>query len=202
MNPPAPGVLLRGIRAGERRSLTHAPELRTDATFRLESPAFAADGPIPLRYAGTGVGDNISPAFAWSAPPAGTRSLVFLIEDVDVPLPRPLIHTIAILDGTRDSLAEDELAPGPTDDDRADVSLIPAGFGRRGYAGPRPLPGHGTHRYGFHLYAVDTPRSALAEAGSWRELRGLIAGHVLAAAHHFGTAERDATPPREKRASR
>ena len=42
-------------------------------SLTLTSPAFAEGGEIPPRY--TCEGEDVSPPLAWSAPPAGTRSL-------------------------------------------------------------------------------------------------------------------------------
>ena len=55
-------------------------------SFALTSPAFAAGGEIPTRY--TCEGDDISPPLAWSAPPAGTKSLALIVDDPDAPDPK------------------------------------------------------------------------------------------------------------------
>jgi phosphatidylethanolamine-binding protein (PEBP) family uncharacterized protein len=58
------------------------------------------------------------------------------------------------------------------------IRFIPARRGRKGYFGPRPLPRHGLHRYGFHLYALDhalpDPLTGLDD------VLAAAAGHVLA----------------------
>ncbi len=35
------------------------------------------------------------------------------------------------------------------------VIFVPTVLGLSKYSGPRPLPGHGAHRYRFHIYALD-----------------------------------------------
>jgi phosphatidylethanolamine-binding protein (PEBP) family uncharacterized protein len=50
---------------------------------------------VPARHCGQFIGDDISPALAWSALPAGTKGLVFVLEDLDNPSAVPGIHTIA-----------------------------------------------------------------------------------------------------------
>ena len=62
-------------------------------------------------------------------------------------------------------------------------------FGRSGYGGPCPPPGHGPHRYYFTVYAVDVP--ALDVAGRSREdLETALEGHTLAKAQFMGRYER------------
>jgi hypothetical protein len=60
------------------------------------------------------------------------------------------------------------------------------GFGGPGYAGPAPPPGHGPHRYFFHLYALDTDLD-LEHGASRDQLETAIDGHVLAEAELMGT---------------
>ncbi len=51
--------------------------------FRLKSPAFGNEGPIPRKY--TADGENLSPPLEWSDPPPGTRSFALIVEDPDAP---------------------------------------------------------------------------------------------------------------------
>ena len=61
------GQLLRPIRAGEKHLASNDPAIRSvPATLTVSSPAFEPGGAIPSRYAGRGVGDNISPGLSWS----------------------------------------------------------------------------------------------------------------------------------------
>ncbi|WFE54947.1 YbhB/YbcL family Raf kinase inhibitor-like protein [Micromonospora sp. WMMD1155] len=180
------GRLLRGVRAGERRSVARHPALQSSETVVLDSPAFAPGSPIPTRHAGEGVGDNLSPALAWSHVPAGTRQLLLIFEDLDVPLRKPLLHTVALLDAALPGLSEGQLnKPGEG------VRFLPAAFGRTGYAGPRPIPGHGTHTYRFLLYALDRPIADDLPTASVEALLAQASGHVLAAGQLAGTYRRD-----------
>jgi phosphatidylethanolamine-binding protein (PEBP) family uncharacterized protein len=170
--PNTLGKLLHRVRAGEQRSLLSRRDLAAPITIRITSPTFTDGGVIPTKHAGRGVGDNISPALTWSGQPAGTRQLVLIIEDVDVPLPRPLLHTVALIDPQLDSLDEGALHPGTPG-----LSCVPAAFGRIGYAGPRPIRGHGVHHYRFHLLALDQPvRDSVTTVKS---LLNAIADHIL-----------------------
>ena len=60
--------------------------------MRLWSDSWPNGEPIPARYAagkrigeGVGFSDNVSPHLAWSDLPAGTKSLVLICHDFDVP---------------------------------------------------------------------------------------------------------------------
>ena len=54
-------------------------------SFSLRSKAFDDGGEIPTRY--TCQGADVSPSLRWSDPPAGTRSLVLIVDDPDAPDP-------------------------------------------------------------------------------------------------------------------
>ncbi|WP_285724975.1 YbhB/YbcL family Raf kinase inhibitor-like protein [Psychromicrobium xiongbiense] len=191
MPPLSPGRLLRRVRAGDSRSIAHHPALAVPPSeMTLSSPAFANGGTIPVVHAGRGVGQNRSPALEWSGLPEGTQQLLLVIEDTDVPLPRPILHTIALLDpaiGTppQPFLPENELAAEVTG-----VRLVPVIPGIAGYQGPRPLSGHGEHRYGFHLYALSTAIPATAKLRGMADVLRQTSGHLLAAGHLAGVMER------------
>lgn len=168
------GWAFKGKRAGEKHSVRRAPQLAAPQTMDVASTAFAHGGTIPDRYSGPGRGENISPDLTWTAP-AGTAQLLLVIEDIDVPLSRPGIHTIALLPPTVESLAEGVLVP-----ESPGIRYVPAFRGHLGYGGPRPLPGHGVHRYGFHLYALDRELPADPPITGLAALLPLVEGHVLA----------------------
>jgi phosphatidylethanolamine-binding protein (PEBP) family uncharacterized protein len=179
------GRLLYRVRAGEQRSPLAGPEFDAPDTITVSSTVFTDGGAMPLSSAGKGVGDNISPPLCWTGLPPGTRQLVLIIDDVDVPLPRPLIHTIAVIDPTVRGVAAGALQPGT-----AGMRFIPGGFGRRGYAGPRPIPGHGPHRYRFQVFAVEEPIPDTVTTA--KALLATMPGHVLASGVLTGTYQRSA----------
>lgn len=175
------GRALRGRRAEESQSLSHAPELTVATRFTLSSPSFGDGEAIPAKHCGPLIGENVSPALAWSGLPEGTADLVLLLEDIDSPAPPPRIHTIAAFASGDGALAEGALRR-----DNPDVRFLRTPHGGIGYAGPRPLPGHGPHRYRFHLYALDE-RVDLAAVTDAALLPAALAGHVLASATLIGT---------------
>ena len=177
------GRLLRGVRAGARRGPLSGPDFDAPESIRVTSAAFADGAAMPSSSAGKGVGDNTSPDLRWEGVPPQTRQTVLIIDDVDVPLPRPLLHTVAVIEPTVDHVAAGALQPGT-----AGIRFIRADLGHPGYAGPRPIPGHGPHRYRFHVFAIDV--AIATETSSAKALLAAMAGHVLARGTLTGTYER------------
>ncbi|GFG67645.1 phosphatidylethanolamine-binding protein [Mycobacterium kubicae] len=177
------GRLLRGVRAGAQRSPLADIAFGAPESITVTSDAFTDGGVMPASSAGKGVGDNVSPPLRWDGLPSGTRAIVLIVDDIDVPLPRPLLHTVAVLEPTISSVAEGALRPGT-----AGIRFLRADLGHHGYAGPRPIPGHGKHHYRFHLFAVDQPVPDTTTTA-----KGLLAhlrGHLLARGVLTGTYER------------
>jgi len=181
------GRLLRRVRAGERRSPLSGSGFDAPASITVTSAAFTDGGPMPQSSAGKGsgkgLGANTSPALRWSGLPPETRHVVLIIDDVDVPLPRPLLHTIALIDLTLDHVNAGSLQPGS-----AGMRFIRADLGHCGYAGPRPIPGHGPHHYRFQVFAIDdTIPEGVTTA---KALLARMRGHVLARGVLTGTYQR------------
>jgi hypothetical protein len=181
------GTLLRGRRAGDQRLLCHElPVASGEEALQLASSAFAAGGTIPVRYAGEGVGANVSPALAWSALPPATVELVLVMEDPDAPLRRPFVHLIAAgIDPSLNRLEDGALSAL----DGAPCVFGLTTFRHLGYCGPRALPGHGTHRYVFQLFALGRP-SGLEQGARRDELVEALKGKLLARGTLEGLFER------------
>lgn len=175
------GKLLYRVRAGSGRSPLVG--ITAPATLTITSTAFTDGGAIPTKHAGKGVGDNVSPALEWTGQPATTKQLVLVIEDFDVPLPRPLLHTIALIEPQLHAVDEGALRPGTPG-----LWFIPGTLGWTEYAGPRPIPGHGPHHYRFYLLALDQPvPESVTDA---KALLEAIPDHVLARGMLTGTYQR------------
>ncbi|MCO5999442.1 MFS transporter [Actinoallomurus rhizosphaericola] len=171
------GLLLRRKRAGTEHSVRNAPELAAPRTFELTSPSFDHGGTIPLRHATMDLGPNLSPELRWAGLPEGTAQLLLVMEDIDVPMARPGVHLAALLPPDPAYVEEGALAP-----DNPRVRYLPDHRGRTGYHGPRPLPGHGVHRYGFHLFALDEVMPENATDADLQRLLPHVEGHILAGA--------------------
>ncbi len=181
------GRLLRWRRAGESKLAWFDPRLAAaPTTLILTSPAFADGGTMPARSAASGVGDNVSPALAWTGASEATRAFALIVEDPDAPTPRPIVHALALdIPGDRDGLVEGALAPGAD----PGFALGRGAFGRVGWSGPRPIAGHGPHAYVFQLVALARPLGLDANAGLADALAGM-AGAALARGRLTGFYER------------
>lgn len=181
------GRALRRVRAGDRHLIWNDPRIGdAPASIRLTSPTFANGAAMPTRNAGEGVGDNLSPPLDWSEIPEGAAELVLIVQDPDAPLVRPVVHLIAReIAPDRRGVPEGALSPG-----QGDAIAFGRGFlGRIGYAGPRPVRGHGPHRYVFQLFAV-ARRLPLAGAPDLSQVSAAMAGSVLARGKLVGIYER------------
>jgi len=149
----------------------------------LTSNAFADGDAIPALY--TCDGRDISPPLAWSGAPAGTKSLVLIVDDPDAPDPKAprmtFVHWVVY------NLPSDSVG-------LAEAGHLPAGaiagtndFQRTRYGGP--CPPIGNHRYFFKLYALDTVLSNVGQAAK-AQVERAMSGHVLAEAQLLGTYQR------------
>lgn len=184
------GRLLRPVRAGEKHLACNDPVARdAPEAITLSSPAFASGGAIPRRYAGQGVGDNVSPPLKWTGVPAAAEELVLIVEDESVPLPRPLVHVLVR------GIAPD--ATGLPEGALSDPAVLAQGalvlgtnsLRRAEYAGPRPIPGHGPHTYVCQLFALDRPLGLGPPFGR-SELLAAMGGHVVARGRLDGIYQR------------
>ncbi|MEC3992566.1 YbhB/YbcL family Raf kinase inhibitor-like protein [Actinacidiphila sp. DG2A-62] len=186
------GRLLTNRRAGEARMAWNLPGLSGPQTLTLDSRDFADGAALPRQHAARAAGgSDTSPHLAWTAPPPGAAELLLVVEDIDVPLPRPVAHCVALLDP-----ALRHLDPGALDAHRpgAGVRLLRSTIGR-GYHGPAPIKGHGPHAYVFQLFALAAPVAGAPGAAppDWPRPRALLAavtGPVLARGRLTGTYER------------
>jgi Raf kinase inhibitor-like YbhB/YbcL family protein len=169
------GRLLRRWRAGPDTRVAEDPRF-SEVPRRLVLRAEFADGePLP--------DGPVSPALAWTSVPAQTQSLAIVVEDLDVPFPRPFVHAVVYaIDPQTTSLTSGEIAPDG-------MTLGYNGIGRRSFLAATPLPGHGPHRYVFTVLAIDyVPR--FDQPPTRGRLLDAAAGHVVALGEIVGTRER------------
>jgi Raf kinase inhibitor-like YbhB/YbcL family protein len=150
----------------------------------LMSPAFPPNGEIPKEY--TCDGTDISPPLSWSGVPAGTASLVLVVEDQDAP--RGAFHHWAAFDippaapGLPGGYGPGHAVPG-AHEARND-------FGKPGYGGPCPPPGGGVHHYHFELMAISRPTLGPGSSVTAAEVITAAAPYVVARAELIGTDRR------------
>lgn len=153
-------------------------------TLTLTSTAFADHGEIPRRH--TCEGEDRSPPLVWSGIPAGTRSLVLIVDDPDAPDPAApkmtWVHWLLYnLPADCTGLPEG-------------VGKLPAGtmegindWHRTGYSGP--CPPIGCHRYFHKLYALDVALPDLRHPNKATLERAMV-GHAIAQAQLLGTYQK------------
>ena len=186
MNARWIGRIFRGVRAGERHvASNHSTLLGVPEVISLKSEWFLNGKQMPLRSAGIGVGENISPPLAWSGVPAGTIELAIIMEDPDAPLPRPFVHMIAY----RISPDKTNVAEGALAHEAIGVAFGRSTAGAQGYMGPRPVPGHGPHRYMFQILALSRC-TAFSSAPKLKAFLNGIVGTVIGRGTLEGTYER------------
>ncbi|WP_424630938.1 YbhB/YbcL family Raf kinase inhibitor-like protein [Bradyrhizobium sp. SYSU BS000235] len=163
----------------------HPAAASAPAIIRLTSSAFTDGGPIPLRYAGAGVGENVSPSLAWTGLPPRTVELALVMEDPDAPLPRPFVHLVVTgIPPMLEGIAEGVLSEG------AHQFVMGRNMLRQTtYAGPRALPGHGLHHYVFELFALNRKLS-FQKPPSLTDLTSAMARAVVARGRFEGTFQR------------
>ena len=144
----------------------------------LTSPDFEEGEPIPRQK--TCDGDDAPPDLHWSGVPSDVVDLALTCED-PVPPSGAFVHWVA--------WGIDPAAGRLPPDGHAAVQHGTNGFGKHGWAGPCPPPGHGPHRYEFTLYALDRPLD-LHPGATIDDLRAAIDGRVRATATLMGTYER------------
>jgi len=154
--------------------------------FTLTSPAFESGGRIPKRY--TGEGEDVSPPLEWSDPPEGTQALALVCDDPDAPVGTWDHWLIWNLPADTRELPEG-VPTTATVDDLGGAAQGKNGWGKIGYGGPMPPPGHGDHHYHFRLYALEA-RLDLAPGAEKRTLVQAMDGHVLGQAELTGLYSR------------
>jgi Raf kinase inhibitor-like YbhB/YbcL family protein len=148
-------------------------ELEGD-TMEITSPAFKNGERVPKKY--TCEGPNISPPLEFSDIPAGSASLVLMVEDPDAPA-QPWVHWLVFnIPPEAAGFGEDAIAAG---------SIQGLCNGNTfGYEGP--CPPQSEHQYLFRLYALDI-RLDIPAASDRKAVLRAMQGHVLAEAVLIGT---------------
>ncbi|QNK66055.1 YbhB/YbcL family Raf kinase inhibitor-like protein [Variovorax sp. PAMC26660] len=185
--PEVIGHALQGVRAGLDHIVFNTLGMRQGmASIALTSVAFADHAPMRSRH--TADGEGLSPPLQWAGLPAGTVSLLLIVEDADSPTPNPLVHAIVVgLIAKSDSLAE---AAIPSQDNEG----IGLHVGRNSalqasWLPPDPPPGHGMHRYAFQLFALDSAPE-FSETPGRDEIFDALREHAIASGLLIGTCER------------
>jgi Raf kinase inhibitor-like YbhB/YbcL family protein len=112
-------------------------------SMNVSAPAFAEGKPIPVKYAYKG--QNISPELHIENVPANAQSLVLIVDDPDSPSGLWTHWVVWNIPASTKVIVEGKLPQGAQQGKNS--------FGNFRYDGP--VPPSGTHRYFFHVYALD-----------------------------------------------
>jgi len=152
-------------------------------SLTVTSSSFVDGSRIPPKF--TCDGGDVSPQLSVSAPPAGTKTLAWLVNDPDSPV--DFVHWVIfnLPAGLRD------LPEG--------ASALPASlqgavqgsndFDKTGYGGPCP-PGRKPHHYFFRVYALDTSLQ-LGASATRTDVAQAAKSHVLAEGKIVGLYTRE-----------
>jgi hypothetical protein len=151
--------------------------------IELKTTSFTPGDFIPKRF--TCDAANVSPALAWTDPPAGTQSFAIIEDDPDAPS-GTFVHWLvydlpADYRGLPEALSRNDQMAGGGRQGTND-------FSRTGYGGPCPPRGK-PHRYFIRLYALDA-KLELRPAARRHELEAAMKGHILAQAELMARYQR------------
>ena len=135
------------------------------STIRLNTPAFSVGSDIPVSYSCRA--DNDSPPFSWDNLPKGTKSAVFIVEDLTTKTTNWIVYDIA------------PDATGSPEQGVAKDGIQGTGdAGKNYYVGPCGKRGE-QNRYAFRVIALD--RKLGLPAGAKRaQVDAAMRGHMLA----------------------
>lgn len=147
--------------------------------------------PLPVDLSADGAGHF--PSLRWPPPSPDVKQYLLISEDPDAPLPSPIIHGIYY------AIAPTVTAVSADDFLEADGAYALKGGFRYGknrngsvYIPPRPLIGHGSHRYFFTLVALSQPldTSGFSALPTIEEVAAAVEGKVLGWGEWTGSYER------------
>ena len=156
--------------------------------FSLTSSAFKDGTMLEKKNAGDNpknpncIGENVSPPFSWSNPPAGTKSYALLMLDPEGRQGLGVSHWVAYgIPASVTGFAEGETSQ------LSDKYVGGKGTqGLRHYLGPCTPPATGMHHYTFTLIATDLDPKALPPGLTRDELLAKLNGHTKGAAGLVG----------------
>ena len=179
------GRLLFNIKAHDDKLFTKGPAFASvhDPTFEVNSPDCGPSESI-MKIEYTEFGEDRFPELKWSTPSAEVKEYLLVIEDADVPLPFTPTHGLFYaIPATTTMITSSDVRPI---DQVGKGKTLKGGFmlgkNLRGtcYNGPRPLMGHGAHRYFFQLIALKEPveLGKLSAIATKKELAEEVVGKV------------------------
>jgi len=169
-----------------------------DAKLFTKGPAFSSH-PTPTltltspNYDGTNATldiDNTAdgldhiPTISWSLPPSipssSVKEYLLIVEDADVPIPQPVMHgAFYAIPPEKTTFSQEDLEVKEKGTLKGGVKYAKTLTGQV-YSGPRPLRGHGPHRYFFTIVAlgesVKFPKGQPKKADLGKEIEEKVLG--------------------------
>jgi phosphatidylethanolamine-binding protein (PEBP) family uncharacterized protein len=163
-----------------------------EPTINLECREVGPTGSqLDVEHSADGVGRF--PTLSWSTASPEIKQYLLINEDPDAPLPNPIIHGIYYgIPATKSAISAEDVEAA------TEQGTLKGGFrygkNRRGnvYIPPRPLLGHGPHRYFYTLVALTEPvdPSKLSLLPTIEEMSREIDGKVAGWGEWVGVYER------------
>ena len=193
------GKLASYIKAHEAKRFTKGPAFSDfpQPTLDLRCPECGPSGST-MKLHHTQVGAKSKdrfPDLEWDAV-AGAKEYILLCEDVDLPIPAVVFHGLFYgIPATTTKITASGMDPNTKD---SNALMTKGGFkyvkniqGSH-YGGPKPLMGHGPHRYFYQLVALREPVDLKKLNGKITKdgLGAVIVGNVLGWGEWVGVYER------------
>lgn len=162
----------------------------------LSIPSFPDGGQFPVKYSqaadGVAPGEGVSPAMTWANVPAGTRSFVLHMHDLDVVHNKTVddqVHWVVWnIPGTSTGLPEGVPKGAQLADGSYQISATGEMYRGPGAAATGPL-----HHYVFEVFALDTMLDVKPSADAWDTRANVMKamnGHILGKAVYGGLFKR------------
>lgn len=193
------GLLLRSQRGRDAKLFYKGPAFANlpEPSLEVTSPDCGASNSTMSSKHGKD-GGNRFPTISWDPPKSDTevKEYVLIVEDPDAPLPSPIAHGVyyAIPTSNRsvDASCLEMVGTKSANDLKGGFKF---GQNRMGnaYGGPRPVLGHGPHRYFYQVIALKEKvdqKGFAATKPTREELAKAIEGKVLAWGIWIGVFER------------
>ena len=179
------GRLLRPLRPGVDALTSSKLGRKIPGGITVTSPVFKESDAIPRLF--TVDGDGRFPGIDWTGLPDGTKEVVLLVEDADIPFAVPVTHLIVhSIDPALTSLETGAVKPFMAGPAAAGWACGRNFLGAVGWTPPAPPPGHGEHRYAFQIFALNVRTSFRFPPRRGRLMRS-IRPHIIAQGHLIGT---------------
>ena len=156
----------------------NAVDNATLTKLNLISDSFKNGQPIPKQF--TCDGTDQRPVLRWGAPPEGTKSFALVIDDPDAPSGTFRHWGVFDIPASARSIGDGKHIGTEVTND----------FGKPGYGGPCPPPGHGPHHYHFKLFALDIDHLGISPGAKVVDVENAAKQHAIAEGELIGTYER------------